>query len=306
MSDARHASVTASTPAWREAAINSPEARAAWRWHAGGIPLLPGRVRRWLAPWALRSAPTVAVALPFGARMALDLREYVQCTIAITGEWEGEIFDAVAPLVEAGSTVLDVGAHVGYAALRLAWMTGPTGRVVAVEPLPAHQAAVSRQFALNGRAAQLTLVDAAASDREGTATFHVPDGQNAGIGTLADVGGTTRTVRTLALDDWLDAHGVATVSLLKLDIEGAEALALRGLARALGAHRVRALLIELHPGELPAFGSTAEREIAQLEAHGYRVRHWDNRGRFADAPPPEGIQYVLAVAPGVPFPGDAR
>lgn len=290
----------------REVPINSPEARAAWRWHAGGLPLLPGRVRRWLAPWALRSAPTVVVALPFGARMALDLREYLQCTIAITGDWEGEIFDAVAPLVDAGSTVLDVGAHVGYAALRLAWMTGPSGRVVAVEPLPAHREAVARQFALNARTASLTLVDAAASDRAGTATFHVPDGQNAGIGTLADVGGATHTVRTLALDDWLEAERVATVSLLKLDIEGAEAPALRGLGRALAARRVRALLIELHPAELRAFDSTAEREIALLAGHGYRVRHWDNRGRFADAPPPEGIQYVLAVAPGVPFPGEAR
>jgi FkbM family methyltransferase len=267
------------------------------------VPLLPGRVSAWLGRLMLaRTAPTVVVDLPFGYAMRLDLGEYVQCTIALNGEWEGEIFDACVPLVAPGEVVLDVGAHVGYASLRLAAMTGRTGRVIAFEPLPAHRQAVAAQFALNGIAQQLTIVAAAVSDRAGTASFAAPGGANAGTGALTTNGGGTLTVETLRLDDWLEQAGITRVALCKMDIEGAEALALPGLARFLGAGAVGALLLELHPGELPHFGSSVPAIVALLEGHGYRIRWWEQPGEFRDGPPSADANYLLAIAPGRAWP----
>ncbi len=289
----------------RAVPIGSAAAQAAWRWHALQLPFVPGRVRASVARWMLAGyGQPITVVLPNGLAMRLDLRDHVQCHIAVTGEWEGAIFDACALFVDAGSTVLDVGAHVGYAALRLAAMTGPAGRVVAVEPVPAHQRAVEAQFALNGLAASLTIVNAAASDRLGEASFDSGIGSNAGTGRLAAHGALT--VPTLRLDDWLDAAGITGVSLAKIDIEGAEGLALAGLERTLGAARIGALLIELHPTELPRFGSSVAQVVAQLTAHRYRVRYWEQPGAFRDGPPSADVTYLLAIAPGASWPEERR
>ncbi len=281
----------------------SPESRAAWRWHEFRLPFVPGRVSAAIGRFVLtRAAPTVIVDLPFGYAMYCDLAEYVQCTIALNGEWEGEIFDACAPLVRAGEVVLDVGAHVGYASLRLAHMTGKSGRVVAFEPLPAHRTAVAAQFELNGIGAQLTLVNAAASDRAGSAWFSVPGGGNAGVGALATTKLGTLTVPTIRLDDWLNEAGITSVALCKMDIEGAEALALAGLSRSLTDGRVRALLLEIHPDELPRFGSSVDAVLAQLTSHGYRLRYWEQPGEFRDGPRSADSTYLLALAPGRAWP----
>ena len=281
----------------------SAAARAAWRWHSLRLPLVPGRVSAWIGRVMLaRTAPTVTVDLPFGYAMQLDLGEYVQCTIALNGEWEGDIFDACAPLVASGAVVLDVGAHVGYASLRLAAMTGRSGRVVAFEPLASHRRAVAAQFALNAISDQLTIVAAAASDRAGEASFAAPGGANAGTGALATSGRGTLTVETLRLDDWLDGAGISQVALCKMDIEGAEALALPGLSRFLNAGAVGALLLELHPGELPHFGSSVSAIVALLEGQGYRIRWWEQPGEFRDGPPSADANYLLAIAPGRTWP----
>ncbi|MBI3790173.1 MAG: FkbM family methyltransferase, partial [Gemmatimonadetes bacterium] len=142
--------------------------------------------------------------------------------------------------------------------------------------------------------------------RAGTAAFTAPRGANAGVGALATDGAGSFTVQTLVLDDWLEQNGVDQLALCKMDIEGGEALALPGLARALAAHRVRALLLELHPSELPKFGSSSGAIVARLEGHGYRVRFWEPPGRFEDGPPRGDGTYLLALAPGVAWPPSLR
>ena len=292
----------------------APEIEGAWKWHRFQSRWIPGRFATRLARRALRAwgAPVV-VRLPAGFRMRLDLRDDIQCTIARNGEWEGAIFDACAALVRPGDTVLDVGAHVGYATLRFAQWVGDGGRVIAFEPLPAHLAAVRQNLELNGWLDRASLVAAAASDRPGEAHFVADDGLNLGVGALAPVvpgrAATTAastvatvaatTVATVALDDWIDAQRVASIALCKIDIEGAEGLALRGLSRSLAAHRVGALLIELHPATLPAFGDSVAGVVALCESRGYRVRWWNNAGVFVAPPAPDGATYILALAPGV-------
>ena len=309
----------------REVEVGAPSIERAWQWHRFQSRWIPGRFATRLARRALRAwgAPVV-VRLPAGFRMRLDLRDDIQCTIARNGEWEGEIFDACAALVRPGDTVLDVGAHVGYASLRFAQWVGAGGRVIAFEPLPAHLAAVRENLELNGWLDRASLVAAAASDRSGEAHFAVRDGLNLGVGALA-AGPASRTaasvagtgthnapiagsvadtvVATVAMDDWLDAEPdrrrVAHIALCKIDIEGAEGLALRGLSRSLAAHRIDALLVELHPATLPDFGDTVDGIVRLCASQGYRIRWWNNAGAFVAPPAPAGATYMLALAPGV-------
>ena len=288
------------------AAIGDETVQRAWRWHEFHPRWLPSRVATAIARGGLASdGAIVRMPVSDGMVMQLDLADLVECTIAMNGEWEGLIFDAVAPLVAPGATVLDVGAHVGYASLRFAQWVGDAGRVLAMEPMPSHVDAVRRNAELSGVAHRIEVCNVAASDRMGRASFNVGVRLNTGTGALAHGVATAgaMAVDTVILDDWIDARGLTEIALCKLDIEGAEILALRGLRRTLKAHRIRALLIEVHATLLPHFGASVGDVTTLLDAHGYRILWWDQPGQFGPRIPDSGPEYALALAPGVAAPG---
>lgn len=79
-------------------------------------------------------------------------------------------------------------------------------------------------------------------------------------------------VRVEAIDDVLPRKPVA---LVKLDVEGAEMLALRGMRALLGAGLVQALLVEAHDHSLRKMGSSRQEVIDLLTSSGYETCSYD-------------------------------
>jgi hypothetical protein len=77
-------------------------------------------------------------------------------------------------------------------------------------------------------------------------------------------------VRVGLLDEYLEAAGVSTVDLLKIDVEGYEPNVLRGAHKAIAAGRIRAVLIELNDPALRSVGSSAQEVFDHLLSLGYR------------------------------------
>lgn len=273
--------------------VTPHDAAAAWRWHEWQVPGCPERVQRALRLLALRRHRGVReLTLPDGTVLLVRLDEYLQCAIAKDGDWEGRIFDAALSGVPRDGVALDVGAHVGYATMRMAAHC-TAGRVVAFEPLPGHAEQVAASAARNGWESRVQVVRAAVSDVAGEMTFDAGWGPNQGMGHLTPAGGGGRPVQTLALDAWLDAAGIGTVAFCKVDVEGAEGRVLAGMARGVAAGRYRRLLLELHPDALPTFGTTEDAVLAPLRAAGYTLRWWHDAHGFR---PERDGTYVLADA----------
>lgn len=272
--------------------------RQAAEWHEWSPPWLPSRVASVVRQRALRRyrAP-VLCQLPGGQRFFADPSDLVQCLVGTTGGWEQLIFDAVGPLVPAGSTVLDVGAHVGYAALRFGDWVGPTGRVVCFEPVPAHLVQLSRNLDVNGYESRTTVVPMAVCDEAGDRPFFDAGASNTGMSSLE--GGSdrapSRRVRTVSIDGWLAHAGVAEIALTKIDVEGAEALVVRGMAESLTAGRHRAVLVELHPGVEPRIGQQVAEAFARVAGQPYALLDWQPSGRFMPIDAAEPANYLLAV-----------
>jgi hypothetical protein len=108
-------------------------------------------------------------------------------------------------------------------------------------------------------------------------------------------------VETVALDDWVRKQQLTRIDLVKMDIEGAEAAALRGMAAGLAGHLYRVLLIELHAAELAAYNSSDAAVLSVLREHAYRLFCWEDAGRFVAEPVAWVPNYVLAVSPEVPL-----
>ncbi len=199
-------------------------------------------IRRYAAAVAhagVRLLPaSLALPVPFGPLRGMRWTVRSADLGCYLGTYEGDVQRALADHASSGSVVYDVGANVGFFTLMAAALVGPIGRVVAFEPMSETVAHLRRHVGLNALG-QVTVIEAAASDHDGRLRF-------GGLGTLArtDPDGE-RHVRAVAIDTLWRSGEIPTPNVVKLDVEGSELPALRGMRAVLAAaHPV--LLIEFH------------------------------------------------------------
>ncbi len=154
-----------------------------------------------------------------------------------THEWPQR--ELLGRLLPAGGVFLDVGAHVGLYTLALA---GKASRVIAVEPNPAAVAQLRANLTLNG-IANVDVVEVAAWDEAALLNLSNPQPQT---------GEASASTRTLPAEDgavWGQRLDVELdpdrLDLVKVDVEGADLHALRGMAGLLSEHRPT-LFVESH------------------------------------------------------------
>jgi FkbM family methyltransferase len=177
----------------------------------------------------------------------------------LNGTYEREQTRLFEQLLRPGGVVLDVGANVGYYTLLASVLVGDAGAVHAFEPEPRNAEFLRRHLRINGRR-NVTVQQAAVSDRAGTARFEF--GTGSGTGHLGEAG--TLEVRTLRLDDFCAEHGLAPAAI-KIDVEGAEMSVLAGARSTLARHRP-ILFLSTHGPEVHAAS------LAFLRGLGYQLR----------------------------------
>lgn len=166
-------------------------------------------------------------------------------------------------VVTEGSTVIDVGANIGFFSLRFARWAGPAGRVIAIEPEATNVASLRARVARAGLSGVVDCVHAAAADRSGTLTLAVTPG-HPGDHHLAETG---QPVRAVTLDD-LMREDTPRVSLVKIDVQGAEPMVIAGGRRLLVKQRP-AVFVEVHEPSLARYGSSPRELIESFSDFGF-------------------------------------
>jgi FkbM family methyltransferase len=212
----------------------------------------------------------VDVILPWGLPIRIRPRDALGRALGRLGVYDLAVSETLWRLTDAGETVVDVGANVGYTTAVVAGRLGRSGRVVSFEPHPD----VFRELEHNVTCWQKLLpgirfeyLQAGLSDTNGKLMLAEQAGfrHNRGVAKVdtADAGGNGRRfeVPVMRLDDAMRGE---RVHLLKLDVEGYESVVLRGARQFVEGGRVREVIFEEHD-EYP----TAASDL--LEASGYRV-----------------------------------
>ncbi len=172
---------------------------------------------------------------------ALATRQFERAEIAF-------FLDACRP----GMTVVDVGANVGlYTAIAM-HRAGPSGRVVAIEPHEESRVYLAQTIAANTPAAgaPVEIVACAVADREGHAELYSNEankGDNRIYASDLTPATSATAIRTARLDTILAERGISGIDLLKMDIQGAELLALEGARETVAASPGMMLLSEFWP-----------------------------------------------------------
>lgn len=209
----------------------------------------------------------------YGFDIATDRRDAIKWYLHYFSVWEPQISEAWARILPKGGTVLDIGGNIGYHALLAAKLVGPTGRVITFEPSRRIFEQLESNIALNGFT-NVEPVCSAVSDHGGTAEFHLMPDNEQGLGSLFPHEGAVRTeiVNLVTFEDIAAMVDIRTVDLVKIDVEGAEALLVSGMAGYdFGPHCV--IFIEVSPSE------TATELLAPLLEKGFHARRIENEYR---------------------------
>lgn len=202
-------------------------------WKIGYRAFFAAKLRRKLLPFA---------EMPAGerhCRMFSTNNDVISAQIGTGGVFEPEVLGIIDAIAERhglkSGTALDIGANIGNHAI---WLAQHFRQVIAFEPSPVMAAVLHANKLLNQRR-NLHIVETALSDRSGVATLVARRSDHIGTLELDESGASASTElqATVSLrtgDDVLGSLGFSgQVSMVKIDIEGAEVQALSGLRRTL-------------------------------------------------------------------------
>jgi len=250
-----------------------------------------------LALWTLRlfgATHPLTMRLPNGSRIWVsnDNAGHMLLPYCI-GKYEREfthLFLQYLHWLRPGECVVDLGANVGYYAIMAAWhLRHSRGSVVyAFEPNPLAFDYLQRNKELNDLS-NLIPIQQAVGDKSGTMVLYINPG-GITFGSLRPyLSHLTNSceVQVTTLDEFLAQYPESKVGLMKIDIEGAELLALRGAQRTIERDKPVIFYEENEPA-YQAFGYTVADVRDFLKALGYRFHLMK----------PTDVQNVIALPEG--------
>lgn len=215
----------------------------------------------------------------------------------------------ISRILKPGMTYVDIGAHFGELTLVAMAAVGSTGKGWAFEPNPAMKAALEGNLELND-VSNVEIFGQAVSAAPGELDFDVFEEPSIGqistsVSTVQALG--TYSVSCTSLNEHFGEEG-PMVHLIKMDIEGAEPMALEGATNLLGrpVDTAPCWIIEWLPEKWPAFGASEDSVIDLFETYGYHSYGIKNDGtlELADWRTVSARKFdgnILVAKPGTPL-----
>lgn len=243
------------------------------------------RLYRLFAKLLERPFTETTIRTRYGHRITLRGNQFLERYIYDWGTWQEFETRLLLACLKPGDVFVDVGANIGHFTLTAARKVGPKGHVYAVEATPPTMDRLKRHVVMN-KLTNVTLCACAVADRTGTVKIGVPQAGNVGANTIREsIGGEAWDVPCETLDVVL---GGCPVSVMKIDIEGAELLALKGAKNVLSSPSPPVLILEIYDKWIEELGGKFEELITLLQQSGYEPYLIDEEGlattSFADLP----------------------
>jgi FkbM family methyltransferase len=242
----------------------------------------------------------VMTETPEGLRYFFSMRDtFVGIPIAV-GVFEQDVDRALARIIRPGMNCIDVGANLGYYSIRMAAVAGPGGgRVYSFEPDVFACDLLRRNCRENHFEGIVSIFQIACGDNDGEAVLHRDSaaGNYGGMFVRRSVDPEAgQRVPLRRIDDLIPA-GTA-IQLVKMDVEGFEPFALRGMQRIVNESKP-AILVEFNPPALRFDGEDApDRLLEWFRSRSYEVYEAEAFGRGDTRPfdyPASGDRFTNLV-----------
>jgi len=207
--------------------------------------------------------------------------------------YEPVFYNSFVQRVRPDMKIADIGAHFGFFTLGAALRVGDQGRVYAFEPSPETAGTLERNVLFNRWQDRIEIVRSVVSNTDGLVSFYTYGTSMAASLSRENVerlnperppAAAETKVPSVTLDQFCRTRKI-TLDLVKIDVEGAELLVLRGAREMLREDRPL-VLCEIHPLQMQQCGCSQAELISFLSEVGYRVEPLDD-------PNPAGIFHGL-------------
>jgi len=177
-------------------------------------------------------------------------------------------------IVKPGDVFLDLGANIGYFSLLVA-SNSPSVKVISFEPVAGLFQKMNDNICLNN-IKNISTINAAVGQTSGEKELFISGPDNLGMSSFhhpENYSGSKERVKVVALDDWFKTCGMPKIDIIKLDIEGSELAALKGMKELLEKQKP-VLLVEVNPETLSTFNlkpSDMYDYLKQLNFEGFLI-----------------------------------
>ncbi|RMH72115.1 MAG: FkbM family methyltransferase [Gemmatimonadetes bacterium] len=179
--------------------------------------------------------------IQFGPLKGASFQGGLACTLGI---YEIAIQEVIRAQLRPADIFYDIGANYGYISLLASTLVGDRGAVYAFEPLPENIQRIEQVLSAN-QVQNCHVVSVAISDQTGTALLHFNTDSRATPSLTRDTANLDSVeVATETLDHFIQDHPLP--HLIKLDVEGAESMVLKGAAHLLSRPDAPTWVIEIH------------------------------------------------------------
>lgn len=205
---------------------------------------------------------------------------FIGSAIKQTGEYEPHVTYVIESILKPGQTFVDIGANIGYFSLLAANSVGPHGKVIAFEPIEHNWSLFLKSIQVNG-IDNIELHKMAIMDENKTVSMIQYERINSGSFHLLNTPHTNKHIYHVEgkrLDDILDNQ---SVNVIKIDVEGAEGLAFRGMIETIKKN-LPIIIIEYTPLSLMDISKISGDEFLRaFEEIGYTFQDVESfKGRF--------------------------
>lgn len=177
----------------------------------------------------------------------------------------------VGAFLSPGDCVVDIGAHIGTYAIPFARFTAPTGKVYAFEANPANYELLVKNIGANGLERSVVTTHAVVSDIEARFEMRLSDNANSSTYYFLPTEAKEQDLPCVHIDSWLASRtDIARVSLIKIDVEGAEMCVLTSCLSTIQKD-LPVLYIEINKSALERFGTSANDIEELLTKLGYHL-----------------------------------
>ncbi len=226
-----------------------------------------------------QTARSVSTYERLGLQWRLDQNVYIDRCIIEQNIFEAASTHLVVERIKPGMTVVDIGANIGYFTLLFSRLVGPTGRIIAIEPVEHLRARLIEHLAINN-IQNVLVVDCAVGEKEGELTLFY--GEDSATSAWMDDGlepNGSANVLVRPLDAILQEYSVETVDFIKVDIDGGEVPFLRGAEKTL---RIASPEVLIEYSEINQHGAgLSTRDITKvLKQYGYEFYDEETKALF--------------------------
>jgi FkbM family methyltransferase len=228
-----------------------------------------------------------------------SVEEPIAAALISRGVYEPDTVAAILAYLNPKATFIDVGANIGATALPVA-ASRPEARILCVEADPGIAAILRRNIADNARSNVSVVGCIAGPFADPAVAFYRAPAAKFGMGSIGQhFDEPPLALRQQALDDVLDELGLEDVHVVKLDVEGAELGALRGLQRRCRGVQPPTIIFEFSdwaeariPGQAPG---DAQALLLSLGYRLFRLGSGGKAGAAIEHPLKQGAAMILAV-----------